>query len=1088
MKRKSNVRNLTKFKRSVKAISPVIAILLMIAIAVVASLVAYAWIIGFIGRTTTNTGHEILIQSASHAQGTYQYLIVYVQNTGQGAVHLKQDGSVYVNDVLHMITHSPQGTSVASGALIPVAVGQTVEVVTDYLTSPGDHLKIKIVTFEGTIMEIIDNGYGTQTVSGGGNTPPPGGGTPPPTGRYTLTVGVVGQGLVSKNPVQPGNSYAAGQQVQLIPAAQTGWQFDHWTGAISGSASPGSLTMTSDKSVIATFTQKEYSLNIQIQGTGTVTKSPDQLTYHVGDHVGLTATQGGGWTFVGFSGDITGTSPTATVTIDQNPEVTATFTQATTQYSLTVTANPSNGGTVDLSNPGPTYTNGEIVTLTPHAAAGYTFIGWAGDVTGNAQPGQVTISRNMIVTANFSPTTISLTLSTNPPYAGSIIANPAGPYNYGDVVQLTAVPNTPFNFATWGQDLSGSTNPVSITLNGNKAVTANFAPIEYPLDLQVIGQGTVTKSPDKATYHFGDLVQLTETPTAGWLFAGFTGDATSSGAQVTVAIDENPTVTASFTQEEYSLTVTSNPSAGGPVARSNPGPYHLNDQVTLTPQAVFGYHFTEWTGDLTGTTTPATITITGNMIVTANFDPNPVTLTLNTNPPNTGIINTVPAGPYRFGDTVELTAVPIAGYQFASWSGGLAGTTNPSPITLYGDTTITANFVQIEYSLAITVSPSQGGTVTKLPNQATYHLNDHVTLTATANAGYTFAGFSGDITGASPATITIDRNAQVTATFTQLQYTLTTTANPLAGGSIQRSSQGPYHLNDAVTLTAVPATGYAFTGWDGALSGSTNPAPLTITGNMVVTANFAPIVVTLTTNISPAGTGAITPNNPGPYHYGDTVQLTAVPNNGYSFGQWSQDATGTTNPVTITLNGNKQVTATFTQNPTQVLLTSGFDGSGLQWQVGWDDWGNNGPWNVQTNQYYSPSQSVGATSSIDGPFSCDPLNSLGGTAIHVTFKFRVANTEPTDLQLRYSVNASTNYNDHRWISIASGTVDGVAHSGNIGDATANTWHTYACTIVPTSGPSGSGPFTSSFRFQFYATLASGESVWVDDVAITMDIT
>lgn len=378
--------------------------------------------------------------------------------------------------------------------------------------------------------------------------------------------------------------------------------------------------------------------------------------------------------------------------------------------------------------------------------------------------------------------------------------------------------------------------------------------------------------------------------------------------------------------------------------------------------------------------------------------------------------------------------------------------------------------------------------MTKLPNQATYHLNDQVALTATAAAGYTFAGFSGDITGASPATITIDRNAQVTATFTQLQYTLTTTANPLAGGSITRSSQGPYHLNDAVTLTAVPATGYTFTGWDGALSGSTNPAPLTITGNMVVTADFAPIVVTLTTNISPAGTGAITPNNPGPYHYGDTVQLTAVPNAGYSFGQWSQDATGTTNPITVTLNGNKAVTATFTQNPTQTLLTSNFDAAGLQWQVGWDDWGNNGPWNVQTNQYVSPSQSVGATHALQGPFSSDPLNSLGGKAIHVTFKFRVTNTAAADLTLRYSVNASTNYNDHRWITITSGTLDGAAHSGNLGDATPNTWHTYSCTIVPTSGASGSGPFTSSFRFQFNApNLATNGAVWVDDVVITMDI-
>ncbi len=121
----------------------------MIAIAVVASLVAYAWVMGFLGGKTTQAGNAIQIQSyASNGN-----LVVYVQNTGQGIAHLKQDGSVYVNDTLYNIIESPSGTAISPGGLIPINVGQTAEVVTDFIYSPVDHIRIKIVTIEGTFMQ-----------------------------------------------------------------------------------------------------------------------------------------------------------------------------------------------------------------------------------------------------------------------------------------------------------------------------------------------------------------------------------------------------------------------------------------------------------------------------------------------------------------------------------------------------------------------------------------------------------------------------------------------------------------------------------------------------------------------------------------------------------------------------------------------------------------------------------------------------------------------------------------------------------------------------------------------------------------------
>ena len=55
--------NFRKIRKNIKAISPIISVLLMIAIAVVASLVVYAWVMGYIGYQTSKTGDSVVIQS-----------------------------------------------------------------------------------------------------------------------------------------------------------------------------------------------------------------------------------------------------------------------------------------------------------------------------------------------------------------------------------------------------------------------------------------------------------------------------------------------------------------------------------------------------------------------------------------------------------------------------------------------------------------------------------------------------------------------------------------------------------------------------------------------------------------------------------------------------------------------------------------------------------------------------------------------------------------------------------------------------------------------------------------------------------------
>ncbi|HLJ44419.1 MAG TPA: nidogen-like domain-containing protein [Bryobacteraceae bacterium] len=157
------------------------------------------------------------------------------------------------------------------------------------------------------------------------------------------------------------------------------------------------------------------------------------------------------------------------------------------------------------------------------------------------------------------------------------------------------------------------------------------------------------------------------------------------------------------------------------------------------------------------------------------------------------------------------------------------------------------------------------------------------------------------------------------------EYYLTVTAG--TGGSVSPAS-GYYNSGTTVQIAAVPAAGYAFTGWTGSGSGSytgtANPAVLTTNSPIAETANFAPFVVqySLTTNVSPAGAGAVTvsPTSAnGMYNAGSVVQITAAANSGYLFAGWLGDLSGLTNPQNLTMNGAHTVTATFVASNTTGL-------------------------------------------------------------------------------------------------------------------------------------------------------------------------
>jgi len=436
-----------------------------------------------------------------------------------------------------------------------------------------------------------------------------------------------------------------------------------------------------------------YTLSISTNGTGTVTKNPNQTGYTYGQVVTLTANPAVGWSFDHWSGNASGSSPVTTVTMNGNKAVTAHFTQNV--YTLTVTIDPTGGGSVNAT-PAPPYHYGDVVTLNATPNIGYSFDHWSGNASGSNPVTTVTMNGNRSVVAHFTQNVYTLTVSVVPVGGGSVNKTPVPPYHYGDVVTLTATPNIGYSFDHWSGNASGSNPVTTVTMNGNKSVTAHFTQNVYTLTVTIdpVAGGSVNKTP-VPPYHYGDVVTLTATAAVGYSFDHWSGNASGSSPVTTVTMNGNKAVTAHFTQNVYTLTVTIDPTGGGSVNATPAPPYHYGDVVTLNATPNIGYSFDHWSGNASGSNPVTTVTMDGNKSVTAHFTQNVYTLTVTVDPAAGGSVSTTPAPPYHYNDVVRLTATANHDYRFDHWSGDATGSSPTTNVTMNGNKSVTAHFTFI---------------------------------------------------------------------------------------------------------------------------------------------------------------------------------------------------------------------------------------------------------------------------------------------------------------------------------------------------------------------------------------------------------
>lgn len=670
-------------------------------------------------------------------------------------------------------------------------------------------------------------------------------------------------------------------------------------------------------SIYGIIVQSRYALDVSIEGQGEVIRDPDQDLYKEGATVTLTASADPGWNFHHWAGDLSDSANPNNLVINENKDVTAVFTQL--QYVVSVGSN--GGGTVTKDPDKPSYVYGEVVTITANPQQGYSFTGWSGDYSGTEKSLSVTIDGNKAFTANFAVKNYLLNTSTigEGVVREEIVCKTKGSYDHGTDVRLTAEPAQGWSFDHWEGDLTGNTNPATITVDSEKIVTAVFVQNQYVLSTSVTGEGFVTIEPSQATYPYGSTVELSAVPQAGWAFDHWEGDLNGTENPISLTVDGDKSIVAVFIVEQYTVAVEV---IGNGAVQKDPelATYTYGTTVGFAASPDPGWDFGYWQDDLVGTDNPTSMIIDGNKKVIAVFTQKEYSVGVTTN--GSGSVTRNPDKlTYTYGDSIELTATPEAGWRFDHWEGNITGNLNPTTLIVNGEMNITAVFTQNEY--AVLVNALGSGSVTKNPSQLNYHYGDAVVLEAIPQSGWAFGHWNGDLTGSeNPASIVINGNTSIQAVFFQL-FNLDVLTD--GEGVVSRDlEQDQYTDGSVVTLTATPSIGWEFDHWEGDLTGIDNPATVIVNSKKSVKAVFVQKQYVL--EVMSDGSGTVNRNpNQQTYIYGTEVELRVTPDKGWSFDHWEGDLSGSSNPVTITIDGNKTVAAVL-RFSIQAAITAANDG------------------------------------------------------------------------------------------------------------------------------------------------------------------
>jgi len=266
------------------------------------------------------------------------------------------------------------------------------------------------------------------------------------------------------------------------------------------------------------------------------------------------------------------------------------------------------------------------------------------------------------------------------------------------------------------------------------------------------------------------------------------------------------------------------------------------------------------------------------------------------------------------GNCTEVTADPDPNYHFDAWTDDYTGTDNPLTVEdVTEDMTITATFAIDTYTITVT-PPGPNGTIAPGSGEVDHNSTPTYTITPAANYHIVDVTVDGSIVSAPGGSYTfapVTAPHTIAATFAIDTYTITVTP-PGPNGTIAPGS-GEVDHNSTPTYTITPAANYHIV--DVTVDGSIVSAPggsytfAPVTAPHTIAATFAIDTYTITVNSGPNGSTDM--DGTHTINHGDTLTIDAIPDSGYKFTVWSDDASGSNDPLEVTVTGPMNITANF---------------------------------------------------------------------------------------------------------------------------------------------------------------------------------
>ncbi|MGE5494497.1 MAG: MBG domain-containing protein [Burkholderiales bacterium] len=466
----------------------------------------------------------------------------------------------------------------------------------------------------------------------------------------------------------------------------------------------------------------------------------------------------------------------------------------------------------------------------------------------------------------------------------------------------------------------------------------------YNLTVNTTGGGSVSKSPDKSSYYEGDTVKLTANPDGGYKFKQWSGDASGTSNTIEVTMNSHKNITAEFELlPTYKLETNVSPAGSGSVSKDpDVASYWEGRSVKLTANAASGYRFGSWSGDVTGTENPKTISMNGNKSVTANFIKT-YTVTLNVEGPGKLDNPNRVAGTRDENATLNLNdADPDANAfcKFVGWKDSSGQFLSSPNITVTGDCTYTAVFGEIN-RLNLAAGPNgylaNPGLAQHYGEGTQINLNDAL---PTGDKGYTLdcwkeygwmwmgTGTVVPLVDGKPI-ITIGESNYFKAFFKEANYKI---KYNLDGGTVSGNRDSYTYWTDSFKLNNPTKTGYTFLGWSGTdIPAGTYSKEVWInkysTGDREYTANWTPNSYTVEYYAN-GGTGTMA-SSTHTYDVEQALNENKFTKDGCTFAGWAESPDG---PVKY---GDKQVVKNLSTGAT-VKLYAKWNVSGVT-VTGYDD-------------------------------------------------------------------------------------------------------------------------------------------------------